>query len=187
MGLWGPRLPAFEVLQVRLMVATDLVDAVTAELLEEGVHEHDGHHRFPDHARGGYRTDVAALDHRFHRFPGVEIDGPERLPEGRDRLHGGADHHRLAVGDAAFEPARAVGATMEPGFLVEQDLVVDLRSRAARGLEAQPDLGTLDRMDRAECAREKPVELPVPLHVGSEADRAAERDHLEDSSQRVAG
>src|SRR4026207_469989 len=60
MGLWGPRLPAFEVLQVRLMVATDLVDAVTAELLEEGVHEHDGHHRFPDHARGGDRTGGAA-------------------------------------------------------------------------------------------------------------------------------
>src|SRR4026207_469991 len=50
------------------------------------------HHRpppLPDPPRGGYRTDVAALDHRFHRFPGVEIDGPERLPEGRDRLHCG--------------------------------------------------------------------------------------------------
>src|SRR4026208_515156 len=66
MGLGGPRLPAFEVLQVRLMVATDLVDAVTAELLEEGVHEHDGHHRFPDHARGGDRTDVAAPDPPLH-------------------------------------------------------------------------------------------------------------------------
>src|SRR4026208_825926 len=82
MGLWGPRLPAFEVLQVRLMVATDLVDAVTAELLEEGGHQHDGHHRFPDHARGGYRTDVAALDHRFHRFPGVETERPGRPPGG---------------------------------------------------------------------------------------------------------
>jgi hypothetical protein len=46
----------------RGVVPRDFVDRIAAELLEEGVGEHEGDHRFADDRRGGHRADVAALD-----------------------------------------------------------------------------------------------------------------------------
>src|SRR3984893_6326660 len=165
-GPLRPRLPAFEVVQISLVIAADLLDAVAAELLEEGLHENDRHHRFTDHPRGGDRADVAPLHHRLHRLACVQIHRAEGLSEGRDRLHGSADDHRLTVGDASFESARAVRPAVEAAFLVEQDLVVDLGAGPPRRLEAHADLGTLDRVDRAEGPGQQTVQLPVPLYVG---------------------
>ena len=62
------------------------------------------------------------------------------------------------------------------------------RSRAAAPPRSPcPISHALDRLDRAERPREPAVEPPVPLHVGAEADRAAQGDDLEDAAQRVAG
>src|SRR6266542_2017468 len=44
----GSALPALQVFQIRVVVAAHLVDAVAAELFEEGSGHHDGHHGLPD-------------------------------------------------------------------------------------------------------------------------------------------
>src|SRR5512144_2516919 len=186
-GALRPRLPAFEVFQVPLMVAADLLHAVAAELLEEGFREHDRHHGLPDHAGGGDRADVTPLHHRLDGLACIEVHRPERFAQGRDRLHGGPHDHRLAVGDAPFEPAGTVGAAVEAAVLVEENLVVDLRAGPPGRLEAHADLRALDRVDGAEGPRQETVQLPVPLHVGAKAYRAAHGHALEDATQRVPG
>src|SRR4029077_13169210 len=120
-GPLRPRLPAFEVVQISLVIAADLLDAVAAELLEEGLHENDRHHGFADHPGGGDRADIAPLHHRLDRLAGVQIHRAQGLSEGRDRLHGRADDHRLAVGDAPFEPAPTVRAAVEATFPAQKD------------------------------------------------------------------
>src|SRR5689334_18063164 len=164
----------------------DLVDAVTAELFEKRVGQHDRHHRFTDDAGGGHCTHVAALDHGLDRFLRGEINRLQRRPEGGQRLHGGADDDRLPVGHAALEAARVVRRAPEAVRGVEQDLVVHARAGTAGRLEAETDLAALDRLDGAECLGQAPVQAPIPLHVRAEADRAAERDDLEHAAERIA-
>src|SRR5213080_3637686 len=85
-----------------------------------------------------------------------------------------------------LQTARIVRLAPEPALGVEEDLVVDRRARAPRGLEAQAQLAALDRLDRAERLREPTVEPAVPLHVGAEPHGAAEGDDLEHAPERVA-
>src|SRR5581483_9401174 len=40
----------------------DFADGVGAEFLEDGVGQHEAHHRFPDDRRRRHRADVAAFD-----------------------------------------------------------------------------------------------------------------------------
>src|SRR6185436_5776834 len=182
----GAALPALEIVPIGLIVAADLVDAIAAELLQEGPGQHDGHHRLADDTRRRHGHHVAALHHRLHRFLVLDIHRAEGPAQRRDGLHGGSHDHRLAIGDAALETARAVGAPGEPARGIEKDLVVDLRSRAARRLEAHAHLGALDGMNGAEGLREPSVELAVPVHVGAQAHRTAKGHHLEHSAQGVA-
>src|SRR5207245_2149282 len=87
---------------------------------------------------------------------------------------------------SALQTARIVRLALEPALGVEEDLVVDRRARAPRGLEAQAQLAALDRLDRAERLREPTVEPAVPLHVGAEPHGAAEGDDLEHAPERAA-
>src|SRR4029077_16256688 len=66
-GPLRPRLPAFEVVQISLVIAADLLDAVAAELLEEGLHENDRHHGFTQHHRGRERADIRYPNQRLER------------------------------------------------------------------------------------------------------------------------
>src|SRR5262249_24708110 len=115
------------------------------------------------------------------------VDGAQGLPQRGDWLHGGPHDDGLPGGDAALETARTVRPAGESGVAVEEDLVVNAGARSAGRLETQANPRLLDRMDGAERLGEKPVELPVPLHVRPEADGAAKRDHLEYAPERVTG
>ena len=90
-------------------------DRVAAEPLQQGVGEHERHHRLADDGRGGHGADVAALDRRRRLGHRRQVDGAERLHERRDRLHVDRDPEVLAVGDAALEPAGVVGRPREAG------------------------------------------------------------------------
>src|SRR3990170_7007274 len=146
----GAGLPALEGVLVALVVPADLLEAVAAELLEDGLGERDGHHGLAHHSRSGHRADIAPLHHGLHHFLRLDVHGLERAPERRDGLHDCAHDHGLAVGHAALEPTGAVGAPAEARVPVEEDLVVDLGAGAAGGLEAHAALGALDRVDGAE-------------------------------------
>ena len=92
----------------RLQVVEQLGQRVAAELLEQRVREHPGHHRLADHARGGHDAGVAALDRGRLRLLGAQVDRAQRHEQGRDGLDHRLRAQLLAVGDAALEPARAV-------------------------------------------------------------------------------
>src|SRR5437867_7785344 len=98
----------------------------------------------------------------------VAVHRLERRAEGRERLHRGPDDDRLPVRHSALQTARIVRLALEPALGVEEDLVVDRRARAPRGLEAQAQPAALDRLARAERLREPTGEPAVPLHVGPE-------------------
>src|SRR5439155_23432689 len=89
-------------------------------------------------------------------------------------------------GHAALQAARVVRPALEPALGVEEDLVVDGRARAPRGLEAEAELAPLDRLDRAKRLREPAVEPPIPLHVRAEPHGGSEGDDLEHAAERVA-
>src|SRR2546426_8170622 len=180
------RLPGFQASEIGLVVAPDLLESVAAELLQEGPGQDDGHHRLAHDAGGRDGADVAPLDHGFHRLLGCEIDRSQRRAERRERLHRRPGDHRLAVGHAALQAARVVRRAPEPALVVEQDLVVNSRTRPARGFEAETELAALDRLDRADGLGQAAVEAAVPLHVRAQSHRAAERDHFEDAAARVA-
>src|SRR5438874_1276205 len=167
------------------MVVANLVDAVAAELLEEGVGQHDRHHGLAHDAGRGNGADVAALHDRLHRFLGGEVHRLQRSAQRGQRLHGGAHHDGLAVGDAALEAAGIVRGAIEAVTRVKKDLVVHTGTGPAGRLEAHPEFAALDGLDRAEGLGEPAVEPSVPLHVGAEPDRAAHRDDLEYAPQRV--
>src|SRR3990167_1578386 len=53
----GAGLPALEGVPVALVVPADLLEAVAAELLEDGLGERDGHPGLAHHSRSGHRAD----------------------------------------------------------------------------------------------------------------------------------
>src|SRR5438128_1737876 len=144
------RLPGFQASEIGLVVAPDLLESVAAELLQEGPGQDDGHHRLAHDAGGRDGADVAPLDHGLHRFLGCQIDRSQRRAERRERLHRRPGDHRLAVGHAALQAARVIRRAPEPALVVEEDLVVNRRTRPARGLEAEAELAALDRLNRAD-------------------------------------
>src|SRR5438445_3663242 len=179
------RLPGFQASEIGLVVAPDLLESVAAELLQEGPGQDDGHHRLAHDAGGRDGADVAPLDHGLHRFLGCQIDRSQRRAERRERLHRRPGDHRLAVGHAALQAARVIRRAPEPALVVEEDLVVNRRTRPARGLEAEAELAALDRLNRADGLGEAAVEAAVPLYVRAQSHWAAERDHFEHAAERV--
>src|SRR5947208_13319863 len=65
---------------------TELVDGVTAELLEGRVSEDERHHRFADDRGGGHRAHVTPLDGCGARCHRGQVDRSERFHERRDRF-----------------------------------------------------------------------------------------------------
>ena len=70
--------------------------------------------------------------------------------------------------------------------LVEVDLVVYTGPRAARRLEAEPDLDALGRLHAHQGMRQPAVELAIPLGVTAETGRQPDRDRLDHAAERVA-
>ena len=88
-------------------------------------------------------------------------------------------------------PARLVGRTITGsparGRRIGDDLVVHLRARAPRALDAVADRHRLDRRNRHQRLGEPAIELAIPLHVAAEADRHVAGDHFKRSAEGVAG
>src|SRR5260370_3616658 len=185
-GASGSRLPAFRAAEVGVVVAPDLLAAVAADLPEQGLGEDDRDDGLGEDAGGGEGADVAAVEEGLDRLLRGEVHRLERRAERGQGLHRGADDDRLAVRHPALEAAGVVGLALEAALGVEQDLVVDARAGAPRGLEAEAELAALDRLDRAERLREPAVEPSVPLHVRAEAHQAPDPDHLQHAAERVA-
>ena len=133
-------LPAAQAFLVGAMVATNLFQAVAAEFLQKRVRDHDRHHRLADDPGRGYRTHIAALDHRLHHFLRREVDGLQRRSKGRQRLHGGTHDDRLPVGDAAFETTRVVRGPIESlGGVEDDDTFLDTVFSVGKRLGAHID------------------------------------------------
>ena len=127
---------------------------------------------------------------RLYLFAAEQVDGGQRLGEGRDRLEGAAHDDRFAVGHAAFEATGAVGlaAPLAAIPLVRRhDDVVGLRAGAGSDGEPAADVDALRGVDAHHGLRDLAVELAVPLDVGAEADRHTGGPHLEGASQGVTG
>jgi hypothetical protein len=77
-----------------------------------------------------------------------------------------------------MDPAAALAATL--------DDVVDGRSEAPSLLEAQPELDALDDVDAHDRRGQGRVQPAVPMNVGTDPDRQAVGDDLEDAADGVA-
>src|SRR3954470_20335258 len=100
------------------------------------------------------------------------------------------EYDLLAVGDAALEAARAIGATAHPAgfdvFFVGIDLVVNVGSLSLRRLDAEPDLHRFHRRYRHQSGPQAPIELAAERHVRAESDRYSVADRLGDSAECVS-
>src|SRR5207248_2913803 len=99
---------AADQLDIGAVVALDLLYRVTAELLQEGLGQHQPRHRLADHTRRRDHADVAALVVRLDLLLGLEVDGVHRLFHCRDRLDRDPQVDRLAVRHAPREATGAV-------------------------------------------------------------------------------
>src|SRR5207244_335166 len=72
------------------------------------------------------------------------------------------------------------------GF-VEMNYIMNLRSGAASGFEAETDFDALDCLYSHHRLRDAAVELEVPLRMSAEAKRHALDANLDDAAQRIAG
>src|SRR5215203_2752227 len=87
--------PGCDVRKVAIEIPLDFGQRVTAELLQHGVGEDEGDHRFGDDAHGGYRGDVASLGGGTGGAASGHVHGAERAHESTDRLHGHTDAEGL--------------------------------------------------------------------------------------------
>src|SRR6476646_1427170 len=183
--------PGCDVRKVAIEVPLDFGEGIPAELLQHGVREHEGEHRFGDDAHRGHGGDVAPLGGGGRGLAGGDVHGTERAHEGADRLHRDFHDERLAGRHAALEAARVVRGALDvagPGTaLRRRDLVVDLRAVDARRLEAHADLHPFHRRDGHDRRADASVELAVPRDVRAEAHRQPVHDDLADAAEGVAG
>jgi CIC family chloride channel protein len=149
----------------------DAVFRALQRILEEEVERQGGH--------------VAPLILRGVGLQGVEIDAGHALAEGGDGFLVGRDHHVLAVGNAAFEAARAVGGAGPAALFRAPDGVVGGAAETAGGLDARADLDRLDGVDREDGLGQAAVELLVPLHVRAEPHGHVVGDHGDGAAEGV--
>ena len=86
-------------------MARDLLHGVAAELLEERIRQHEGHHGLSHNSPRGHGTHIATLDGCGRVGQCVDVHRPQRLHESGDGLHESGDAQLLAVRDAAFKAA----------------------------------------------------------------------------------
>src|SRR5262245_45917940 len=86
----------------------DGLQAGTDIFLHDGGGDFEGHYVLDDHAGGGDRADVGAFVGRRLRKLGCHVDGWPASGQGTDRLLGGADDNRLAVGCSALDASRVI-------------------------------------------------------------------------------
>ncbi|MPM94718.1 hypothetical protein SDC9_141866 [bioreactor metagenome] len=104
---------------------------------------------------------------------------------GGDRLHGRPHHNGLAVADAPFDAAGAVGGALQR-LAIELNGVVRLCARQLAVGEGWPDLHPLDGRD-AQKSRPQPCLQPfIPLAERTQPNRHSQRDHLKGAAQGIA-
>src|SRR5690606_29933053 len=94
---------SFELRHVAIEVATHLVQAVAAELLEHRVGEDDGEHRFTDDAGRGEGNYIAAFANGVAGIASADVDAAERLHQARQGLHRDTHDQWRTGGDATLE------------------------------------------------------------------------------------
>src|SRR5437660_6013300 len=139
---------------------------IAAELLEQDAREHQRNHRLPDHAGGRHDADVTALVMGPSRLFCLEVDGGERLEQGRDRLHVAMDDEWFAVAHAAGQTPGAVRLVAETPVVVNGD-VVDLRAGQPRPLHPIADRDRLASRDADDCLSKEAIKPRVPLAVAA--------------------
>src|SRR5439155_24340408 len=130
-------------------------------------------------------ADIAALVVGPRRFARLQVDGFERLQQGRDWLHEAVDDHRLAVTYATGHAAGAIGFVMKPAAVVG-GAVMDLGTRAPRPLHPVAQTDRLTGGNAYDRLRQQSVQPRIPLPVTAEAGRDAVRNHGEDAPERIA-
>ena len=136
-----------------------------------------------DHAGGGDGADVGAFVGGGLGRLGRHVDRRPARRQGADRLLGGADDDRLAVGRPALDPAGVVGRPAEA-----EAAVVGRRGRARSAIGSitfepgrraasipRPISTALIAWMLITASGQPGVELAVPLGVAPQADRAAGR------------
>src|SRR5712692_1966029 len=165
-----------------------LGERISSKFLQKSIGEHKSNHRFADNSGRGDDAPVGALVSGLHRLFGDHIGGAEGAAERGDRLEVTADNDVFAVGDAAFEPASAIGAAAEtPGGFVVGNFVLHFAAVGARGGYARADFHGFDGLDAHHGLRQTAVEFFIPLRVAAEAHGNLARDDFEDAADGVAG
>ena len=139
----------------------------------------------PTTPAAGTTHGVRALAERLRGLARRDVDGAQRLGERGQRLHGAAHDERLAGRHAALDAAGAVGLAEVAAVLVVEDLVVRLRARAAREVEAVAEADALERLDGEQRHADPAVHPLLPRHVGAEPGREPEGAQLEDAAERL--
>ena len=167
------------------MRSEQLVHRVASQLGQERVGDRERDHRFADHRCRRHGAGVAALDVRRVGQPTREVDAAQRCRHGGERLHRRAHDQRLAVADAALEPAGAIRLARDPAARAPHR-VVHLRAEERGISPAVAQLDGLDGGNAGERAGEEAVETQVVLRVAAQPGDEAGDAHFEDAAYRVA-
>ena len=103
--------------QIAFEIAARFAERIAAEFFQKRLRQHDRDHGLADHAGGRDHADVGALVGGQRRLARLQVHRFERPAQRRDGLEQAAHQDVLAVGDAAFEAAGAIGAAREAAAL----------------------------------------------------------------------
>ena len=163
----------------------DLVEGVSAELLEQRVRDRQRHHRLAHHRRGRDGAGVAPLDVGSVGSARRQIHAAQRRGYRGDRFHRRPGDERLAVGHAALEPPGVIRLAHD-GSACAIHRIVHARSWIGRCAPAVAQLDRFDGGNRGKGAREQSVEAEVVLRVAAQPGRQAGHAHLEGTAHGVA-
>ena len=135
----------------------------------------------------GHGRHVRALVLRPVRQLRLDVHGRKAVAKRGDGLLVERDEHVLAVRDAALEAAGAVRGAGESPRGVVRDRVVRGGAAAERVRDAFAQRDGLHGGNRHQGARDPPVQLLFPRHVGAEARRNAAGADENRPAERVAG
>ena len=185
---------------VASVIAVQLVEAVAAELFDEGAGDGEGDHGFGGYSGGGDYADVGAFVGGLGDLAGFEGDRGEGAAEGGDGLEVAADDEVFAVGDAALEAPGVVVLAGEfgeglPTFggqlayvaAAVGDGVVNFGAGGGGSRDASAQFDGFDGLEAHDGLGEEAVEALIPVDVGAYAGGEPVDDDLEDAADGVAG